>query len=155
MNNDAGWIEAQSHGDIDFDLKTFPLLVKTDSPLGSDEFMKIVFKDYQGTPAGEFEVSFRSNPQYYLHSCFTPGSWHNFSTALSSAEDSVRVWQIRRTKTSMGRRLIVHCNDVEVLNLVISNLTCSSYYSSAIWSRDTAKISFQNSATVYYKPGKH
>ena len=141
--------------DIEYDLETFPLLIKTDSPLGSDRLMQIFFKNFLGTSAGVLEIAFRSKPQYFLYSCFTPGSWRNFSTALPSAEDSVRFWQIKRMRSSVGRRLVVHCNDVEVLNFVVSDLTCSYYvYSSAIWSRDAAKISFKNSATVYYKPGK-
>ena len=44
--------------------------------------------------------------------------------------------------------LILHCNGVEVLNVVLSHLTCSSSGWRTSWSRDVNLINFHESDTT-------
>ena len=51
---------------------------------------------------------------------------------------------------------MVHCNEVEVLNTLISDSTCDNSYLnwSTNWSREVAKIEFPSDdrASDYYQP---
>ena len=76
-----------------------------------------------------------------------------FETGLTGADD--KIWRITKTTTSHVR-LQIHCNDVEVLNILMSETTCEDYGSdwSKYWSKDIDKIYFTSSyiAPVHYRP---
>ena len=74
----------------------------------------------------------------------------NFPTSLPEADE--KVWRITKTITS-DIRLQIHCNNVEVLNTIISEATCSDSDWSTIWNRDVEKIYFltTDTASDYYK----
>ena len=128
---------------IDADLENSSLEIKTDSVFGSDERVSVWFynSDYKST-AGGVILHFTSTPQYELWYCT---SKTNFSTALPTGTN--KVWRISLIRTS-GIRLVIHCNDVEVLNLLLSDTTCSSSYWNGYWSRDVEKIIFRSSDTA-------
>ena len=112
------------------------------------------FYNSQGDGAGGVHISFSSTPQYRLSRCHLP--WTNFFTDPPTAVD--KNWRISLTKTS-GIRLQIHCNDVEVLNFLLSGETCTSYSDwRDYWSRDVEKIAFTvgDTASDYYRlfPGK-
>ena len=67
--------------------------------------------------------------------------------------DVNKIWRISVTRNS-GIRLQIHCNDVEVLNILMSNTTCDDITWSAYWNRDIKKIYFDGgeNATDYYRP---
>ena len=107
---------------------------------------------YSGSSqAGGVSFSFSSPPQYLFQNCRT--SWTNFPTALPSETD--KVWTITLSKVSDEIRVVIHCNDKEALNVVLSDTTCSDDYWSSNWSRDVDGIYFSNSDTAsdYYRPG--
>ena len=98
--------------------------------------------------AGRVVVRFNDIVQYRLYNCYS--SYANFPTTLPAAKD--KVWRITITRTS-GIRLVIHCNEEEVLNILMSNLTCSKKNWSQDWSQDVAWILFSSSddASDYYR----
>ena len=114
----------------------------------------MVVRFYSGySLAGGVSLFFSSPPQYRLNYCMT--SYNNFPTDLPSETD--KVWTITKSKVSEEIRVIIHCNDKEVLNVVLSDTTCSDSSWRDFWSRDVEKIRFHSSydtASDYYRAGK-
>ena len=133
--------------EIEWDLESTPLMVRTNSVLGSDDGVWVDLCSAGGT-AGRVHLRFNPTLQYYLHWC-TP-SWTNFPVTAPSALD--KVWRINLTRTA-GVRLVIHCNDVEVLNKLLSS-SCKSGWDT-YWNRDVTKIKFTilDTASDYYKAG--
>ena len=121
---------------IDFDLETTPLYVKTDSEVGSNHELRLRCYDISGNPAAGVTIVFQSTPQYHLWYCL---QWFDFPESLPS--DAKKVWKITLTKTS-GIRFVIHCNDIEVVNVLVSDYTCNS------WNRDVVTIMFESSDTA-------
>ena len=141
---------------IDFDLENSPLEIKTDSTLGSDELVRVYFYTSQGHNAGAIEIYFRPSPLYHLEHCHE--SWTSFLTDLPTDND--KVWKITLSRTS-GIRLVIQCNDKEVVNILISDSVCSDDQWKNYWSKETKKIKFLSSidtASDFYRqsfsPGK-
>ena len=136
---------------IDHDLENSPLQIKTNSEVGSNEAVVLWFYTAQQVYAGGIYLYFCSSPQYWLYYCST--SFTKFPTDLPSETD--KVWTITLTRSSGKKRVVIHCNDKEVLNVVFSNTTCSDSMWSNIWSRDVKKIEFDTSDTAsdFYRPG--
>ena len=122
--------------------------------VGSNEKVKVEFYSANDDLAGVVTLSLTSTPQYSLTLCKL---LTNFPTALPSETD--KIWRITLTRTS-GVRLVIHCNNKEVLNEVLSGITCSKIYETAwstYWARDVEKIRFpsgNNVASDFYRPGK-
>ena len=132
---------------IEADIENTPLEIKTDSSLDSDEKVSLSFYTSGGSYAGEVSIYFTSTPQYELMGCTS--SKTDFPTELPT--DTNKVWRITLTKTS-GIRLVIHCNEVEVLNFVLSDSTCPYWSWSRIWSRRVEKFKFNGNdlASDYY-----
>ena len=134
----------QRNVEIEWDLESTPLEVKTNSVLGSNERVDVRWGNFQ---AG-VQLNFASTLQYQLHWCSS--SWTNFPvTPPASAIDNIL--RITLTKTA-GIRLVIHCNEVEVLNTVISQATCRDNSWSTIYNIDVTKIQFFG-ASDYYRAG--
>ena len=135
------------------DLEATPLEIKTNSAQGSTDKVAVYFYNSQGDEAGGVWIYF-STPQYGLTNLCC-SSWTNFPRTLPTAVD--KVWRISLTRTA-GIRLQIHCNDVEVLNLILSNERCNSYnwrYNwRYYWTRDVEKIGFSqhDTASDFYRP---
>ena len=112
--------------------------------------MKVGFfySEYNWAVAGGVTLHFTSPPQYELKYCIYSRS--NFPTDLPTEVE--KVWRISLTKTS-GIRLVIHCNEVEVLNILMSYSTCSDSSWNNYWDRDVEKIRFDSldSASDYYR----
>ena len=140
---------------IDFNLENFPLQIKTDSEVGSDEESRVRFYDSQEDLIGGIYLYFESTPQYYISYC---SSSHVDIPNLPS--ETEKVWTITFTRTSDVVTLVVHCNEVEVINVVISDSICKSGFAATHWSRKPAsKILFlsegdkKDTASDYYRRG--
>ena len=72
---------------------------------------------------GGIYLFFTSPPQYYIGYCST--SKVDIPNLPSETE---KVWTITFTRTSDVVTLVVHCNEVEVFNVVISYSICKSDY---------------------------
>ena len=136
---------------IEWDLESTPLEIRTNSVLGSDDRVDVFFYSAGGESAGAVALYFTSTLKYYLNWCST--SWTNLPVTAPS--DTDKVWRITLTRTA-GIRLVIHCNDVEVLNTLLSQATCSDSGWSTVWNRDVTKIMFHPSETAsdyYRQPG--
>ena len=130
------------------DLETFILEIRTNTSLGSDKKVKVEFFRYHSSSAGGVTLHLTSTPQYELKYCTY--SRTDLSTDLPTEVE--KVWRISLTKT-LGIRLVIHCNDVEVLNILLSDSTCSYSYWNYYWNSDVERIRFDrwDSASEYYR----
>ena len=146
--NITGWTQVKLDEYIDADLESSPLEIKTDSFLGSYEKVWVNFYTSEGEYAGGVIFLFLSTLQYWIRGC--SNSRTDFPAALMT--DTIKVWRISLTRTS-GIRLVIHCNNEEVLNFVLSDSTCS-YGSewSDTWNKDIKQIRFEegDTASDYY-----
>ena len=147
MVTTSGWIAVQSGEKIDFNLEEYSLNMTTDSTIGSNDKVDVWFLTSQELLAGTFDLWFSSPPQYKIGYCSR--SYTNFPTNLPPATE--KVWRVTLTRTS-GIRLVVHCNEVEVLNILMSDSTCDNKAWSKYWSGEVAKIQFLDDASDYYQP---
>ncbi|KAL5252523.1 hypothetical protein ACHWQZ_G015337 [Mnemiopsis leidyi] len=146
-----GRIAVQRDVYINYDLENFPLQLKTDSLVGNGDMVNVRLYSPQGESAGGVFFYFHASPQYYLNHCNI--SWTNFPTALPSEKD--KVWTITLSRISGEIRVVVNCNDIEVLNVVLSSSTCTDNTWRTYWSRDVDKIYFHptaDKASDYYRP---
>ena len=135
---------------IEWDVKSTPLEIRTNSVLGSRDAVYVTFYSAEGESARTVYLDFTSTLQYLLSWC-TP-SWTNLPVTAPSATD--KVWRFTLTRTA-GVRLVIHCNDVEVLNTLFSDATCSDSRWSTYWNRDMTQIQFSASDTAsdFYRAG--
>ena len=148
----TGWITVEPEVKINYDLENSPLQIWTNSEIGRNEVVKVWFFNAQGFSAGGLVLSFTSPPQYWLGYCNT--SLTDFPTTLPSETD--KVWTITLTRSSGTPSLVIHCNNKEVLNVMLSDSTCDISYWDSYWSKDVEKIKFlsHDTASDYYRPGK-
>ena len=138
-----GWKAVKRGERISFiNLETTPLYLKTDSAAGSGEEGKVGLYTATGAIVGGIMIKFSSPPQYALWYCV---SWRNFHTLPPS--DTEKVWKITIIRTS-GIRLVILCNNVEVLNLLLANSECSNTKWPNYWGREVEKIEFPKTYTA-------
>ena len=148
-----GWTAVKSNVPINYDIEKSPLQIKTNSQVGSDEkIYDVSFYNAAGNDAGGVFLNFSSPPQYWLYGCSL--YYTNFPTALPSETDN-KVWTL--TKTTGIHRVVIHCNDKEVLNVVLSDTTCNESDWRTMWMRDVEMINFPSccDTTYYYRPGEN
>lgn len=119
--------------EIEWYFEKTSLEIKTDSELGSDEYVYVNFYNAAGDRAGGVYLSFSSTMRYRLPFC---SSYANIPVTPPSSVN--KVWRISLSKTS-GIRLIIHCNGEEVLNTLLSGSVCT------FWTRAVEKIKFLSS----------
>ena len=120
--------------------------------MGSDEKIRLFFYTEEKVKAGGLNVYFNSTPQYYIHHCLP---YTNFTTSLPTETD--KVWKITLSRVS-GIRLVIHCNGVEVVDMVMSNSTCEFQdFWYKFWSRNMERIFFRvdDSASDFYSESNH
>ena len=137
----TGWTAVQRDVKIDYDLESFPLHIKTDSLEGS---VRLHLFSVEGNTAGSIRLHLSSYPpQYRIFPC--TGQRIDFPSDLPNATD--KIWRITLSRTP-EIRIVIHCNDVEVANQLISDSTCSSENWDTFWSRDVEKIKFGGEDTA-------
>ena len=119
------------------DLENNPLQIKTNSDIGSNEEVKIRFLSAQEEWAGGISLIHTSPQQYNIWHC----SYNTiFPTELPS--DTERIWTLSLTRTT-SVKIVIHCNDVEVLNFELSDTTCTEEESwRSNWNKEIEKIEF-------------
>ena len=129
------------------DLELTPLEIKTDSALGSGQMVRVWFFSSASEFAGGLEIYFDLTPAYSLNWC---GERVDFSSNLPT--DMSKTWRVTLSKTS-DIRMQIHCNEVEMVNFVISSNSCSNETWSTFWNRDIAMIRFnsEDTASKYYR----
>ena len=129
-----------------------PLQIRTNSVLGSNEEVRVWFYN-TGSYVGGVYLYFSSPPKYNIRWCSTS----NTEFPIDLPPETDKVWTISHARTSFEVRLIVHCNNVEVINVVISDTTCSDSVWSTIWSKDVEWTYFHSydTASDYYRAGEY
>ena len=146
-NNLGNWTEVYP----EIDLETKPLEIKTDSTIGSGDRVYVEFYTSGRDDVGYVVILFSSTPQYYIHPCMYDGT--NFAVSLPTEVE--KVWRITLNRNS-GIRLLIHCNNVEVVNFLMSDSTCNFWWST-YWSRTVEKIWFspnEDTASDYFRAGQ-
>ncbi|KAL5272008.1 hypothetical protein ACHWQZ_G000266 [Mnemiopsis leidyi] len=139
----ADWIAVERNIYITHDLEAYPLLIKTDSELGSNHKTKVLFFTENLIAAGGVSIEFSTNPKFFLHSC---KSSTVFPTSLPEA--TTKEWKITLIKRAPENliRVLIHCNDKEVLSYDMSSSCTTSGWTT--WKNDIEKINFKNEDTA-------
>ena len=135
---------------IDFDPENVPLEIQTNSESGNGEQMILTFFSSQNIYAGGFMIKFSSRPKYLLPHCT---SWTDFPRRLPGP--TKKIWRIAVHDLYPGVRLVVLCNEIQVLEVTLSNSKCSAESNwSSFWRDDVKKIYFNatDSASDFYRP---
>ena len=145
INCITGWIPVQRSVKIAFDLETVPLRIKTDSTIGSKDYVWVHLYTAEEQYVGCVYFDFGSPQKYRINPCTNEVS---FPTAPQSEVN--KIWRISKLP---GPRITIHCNGVKVLDIEMSDSQCrdGSDWSSS-WSEDIEKILFVSSdkASDYY-----
>ena len=151
---------------VDWDLEAVPLEVRTiagvrinKSYYGSEDQVRLNLYSAVGQRImriGSIWLWFSATPtRYYLGLCTkASATWNYFPVTPPSATD--KVCRFTLTKTA-GIRLVIQCNDVEVLNILMSDKTCNDRRWRKYWGTEkVTKIEFNSfdNVSVYYRPGK-
>ena len=136
---------------LDFNLESTPLKLMTDGTDGSDKSVHMMFfNEYAYNPAGEIKLFFNSPPQYQIVDCKN-GRFSLPKTCPPSR--SQRIWRITKNKDSNGKQLLLHCNDLLIVEIPISS--CPNESLKDAWKQDVTKIAFHttaDTASQYYRP---
>ena len=134
----------------EIDLETIPLDIKTDSTIGSGDEVRVEFYTSGRDDVGDVLIRFSSTPRYYIGYC---RSWTNVPVSLPTEVE--KVWRITLNRNS-GIRVLIHCNNVEVVNILMSS-TCSWSSWSSYWSKTVEKFWFRpdfDTASDYFRAGQ-
>ena len=96
------------------------ITISTDSLVGSDDEMKVVFINDNNEWAGGVVIKFSSPIEYHIGWCreYT-------SLPVSPPTNADKRWRIRYNPAE--KRVLCYCNEVEVLNLVLSDSVCNKH----------------------------
>ena len=140
-------------GKINYDLENLPLHIKKDSEAGSDQSVLVLFFNDKAKDAGGVRIFFTTPPQYRLVYCTT--SRTDFPTNLPTEID--KIWTMTLHRDSDKRREVVHCNEEEILNVVLSDTSCDENGWGNKWSREVEIKKFIGSgpdtASDFYRAG--
>ena len=130
------------------------ITVSTDSEVGSNEMVGVWFYDKDGNYAGGVYIYFYSQIKYKLRGCSSSVS---FSTLPTERQ---KTWIIRYDYTK--QRVVINCNEVEVVNVLLSDGVCDDYPTT--WrnyrEKPTTQIQFYSTDAASYSycisgnPGK-
>ena len=149
--NNADWLEIERGNRFDYDLESTPLQIKTNSTVGSDDLVRVWFYDAEGQSAGRVDLYFRSTPRYSLSYCSLGET--DLPASLPSETDKILTLILDRNSDV---RLLILCNDVEVLNVVLSDTICGRSDWREYWNREAKKIIFAplDTGSDNYRPGE-
>ena len=150
--HDTGWTAVQRDVEMNFNPEKTSLQIKTDSLIGSEERIFVDFYNAEGDFTGGVIIYFTTPPTYLIPYCIAHA---DFPIEFPPATE--KIWRITVTKTS-GIRLVIQCNDVEVLNFLMTDSTCTNpdWDWDQYWSRDVVKITFpalhDTASDFYFQP---
>lgn len=126
------------------DLENIPLEIRSDSEAGSSHTMSVNFYTSEDATAGMVTLDFKSPIKYQINYC---SDNLNLPVPPPPSTEKIWIWKITLNKVS-GIRLMIQCNDVLVLNYLLSDTTCGVSYWGQYWKKDVAKIEFPSHDTA-------
>ena len=118
--------------------------------MGSSAQLVVWFYSAENKDSGTFGIFF-SPPTFGLRHCS-----QSSKTLTDVPSTTIKIWKIALTKADWTVRVVVHCNDVEVVNYLMSDSNCGgmAWRWSGRWKNKVTKIKFQSGDTAsdYYKP---
>ena len=106
--------------------------------------MEVWFNSFEGDVAGNIKIKFSLTAQYSIGYCSS--TYIDFPANLPT--DTDKVWRITK---SPGPKLQIFCNEVEMVNILMS--VCENSDWNTYWTRQVARINFfSSSRTQFYRP---
>ena len=124
---------------IGVDLEKSSLLIKTDSAEGSLDKVNVWFNAADDERVGVLNIAFGSPPKYSLGLC----SEYEEDFQRKIPSERIKVWRITLTRNP-GSTLVINCNDLKVLEMKITYLTCDHSSWETHWGKDVQKIWFSD-----------
>ena len=146
-HNIAGWVPVDRSGWITFDLEATPLQIKTDSTGDTFADSQVWFYTAEEEEAGAIKIIFTDRPRYQIMYCRKE---EYFPDTLPSEVN--KIWTITKLR---GPRITIKCNEVTVVDILISDETCDDPENNGnVWSRDVELIEFDyyEKASDEYRP---
>ena len=115
------------------------LSIRTDSVIGSGEKVQVTFYDEDTRDAGTVSIKFLSQIQYAIGGCTS-------STPFPAGKlptQTEKVWRFVYNPAEL--RAVYYCNEVEVLNVVLSDSVCSESGWRTWWEKKPTQIHFHSS----------
>ena len=106
----------------------------------------VAFFDSIGFFSGALTIHFSSNPRYMISSC--QKNEINFPSDLPAAKD--KIWRVTNRKTPEGIRLQIECNDIKVVDMILSDKTCNNGMWKIVW-KELVGVLFIGTASEYYR----
>ena len=131
-----------------YDLENNPIQLRTEYEVGSGEVLEIFLDDDEEDDAGDIYIYFDNPLKYELYGCTNDKT--DFHTELPA--EVVKVWTFTLSRDDGERRVVIHCNDEEVLNLVLSGETCDDSDWRDYWDLDVASLHIEG-GDGFYRPG--
>ena len=133
------WIQVPHGRKFKIDLQREPLEIFTDSKLGSDDQVRVLFFNGNNDPAGGIYISFSSPPRYMVPYC---ALWKKFFWKDAKYLRTVpqnKVATIERTEHGVR----IQYDGIKVLDFHLSNLTCTRRTNWAdYWGQEVEKVEF-------------
>ena len=131
-----------------YDLENNPIQLRTKSVVGSGDNLEIFFENDEEEDAGDIYIYLDTPPTYELYGCTYESL--KFPTELPDEVD--KVWTFALSRDDGERRVVIHCNDREVLDMVISGVTCDLDDWRDYWDLDVTRV-FIVGGDGFYRPG--
>ena len=131
-------------------MESIPFEIKTDgtATAGSDKKLFIEFFGATvGNPVGGFLINFYASPKFQVLRCMETAQDFPGSVNLVPS-NPINTWKIEWLRTIEEKRVVVHCNDLEVVNVQISDTECNNGVWSTSWSQDIKKLKFNSDDTA-------
>ena len=113
------------------------ITVTTNSTVGSKETVELEFHTSIGWYAGGVEISFDTPIRYKLGYCT---SWINFPPTVTAAPQ--KIWTITYKYNTKEPSVVIHCNEVQVANVPISENECTVSFWKKFWELEPTQLHF-------------
>ena len=134
-------------------MENSPIQFKTESTAGDGHYLNLYFQDDDESDAGDIYITFEDPIKYELYGCNSNGV--AFTELPAEVE---KVWTFTLSREDGERRVVIHCNDKEVLNVVLSDTTCDIESDDwrDYWNLDVTELEIMangKAETGLYRPG--
>ena len=139
---------------IPYDLESTPLEIRTNRDFEKKDEFKVSVYGKENSIYGVIGIRWDTYPPRYRFSNCMKVFSNNFLTTLNLPSGSEKVWRITVGKSLDTRSVQIHCNDVEVLNIEMSDRLCGVVSWRDYWMQDREQITFDKQDTVCasYRP---